>query len=47
MLQLTEIPYAVAEWPEARGLHRAVVRVEAPAEAVCLHLPWRRRDHDP
>jgi len=46
-LQLTDIPYAVAEWPEGRGLHRAVVRVDATANAVSIHLPWRRRDHDP
>jgi hypothetical protein len=46
-LKLTDVPYAVADWPEARGLHRAVVRVEAPADAVRVHLPWRRRDHDP
>ncbi|MHB0936269.1 MAG: glycoside hydrolase domain-containing protein [Armatimonadota bacterium] len=44
---LTHIPYAVANWPEGRGLHRAVVRVDASAEAVRVHLPWRRRDHDP
>lgn len=46
-LQLTEIPYAIANWPEARGLHRAVVQADAPADAVSVHLPWRRRDHDP
>jgi hypothetical protein len=42
----TNIPYAVADWPEVRGLHRAVVRVTVPGD-VRVHLPWRRRDHDP
>jgi hypothetical protein len=30
----------------AYGHHRAVVRVEATADAVLAHLPWRRPDHD-
>ena len=29
------------------GNHRAVVRVEAPAEAVRVRIPWRRRDAAP
>jgi beta-galactosidase/beta-glucuronidase len=43
------IPYGVAPtgWPEPLGNHRARVRVEQPAEAVWVHLPWRRRDLDP
>ncbi|MBI2301401.1 MAG: hypothetical protein HYU66_21050 [Armatimonadetes bacterium] len=44
-----ELPYSVPAqpWPEALGKHRARVRVEGPAEAVRLHLPWRRRDLHP
>jgi len=42
-----ELPYSVPEkpWDSAWGNHRARVRVAAPAEAVSVHLPWRRRDH--
>ena len=29
------------------GNHRAVVRVEAAADAVAVRIPWRRRDADP
>lgn len=47
MIEETEIPYGVAGWPEACGLHRAVVRVAAPADAVLARLSWRRRDRDP
>ncbi|HUT26252.1 MAG TPA: glycoside hydrolase domain-containing protein, partial [Sumerlaeia bacterium] len=41
--------YGVAEkpWPEELGNHRAVVRLEAPAEAVRLRLLWRRHDPSP
>jgi hypothetical protein len=31
----------------AYGHHRAVVRVESPADAVLAHIPWRRPDHEP
>ncbi|MBI2929018.1 MAG: hypothetical protein HYY24_25420 [Verrucomicrobia bacterium] len=43
------VPYGVAPtgWPEPLGNHRARVRVEEPAEAVWVHLPWRRRDLEP
>lgn len=46
---LDEVPCAVAAkpWPEGLGNHRAVLRVEQPAEAVCARIPWRRRDRDP
>ena len=37
----------VGEWPESLGNHRARVRVEQPANAVWVHLPWRRRDTAP
>ena len=31
----------------AYGHHRAVVRVEAPADAVLAHVPWRRAERQP
>ena len=37
----------VGTWPAERGNHRAVVQVSAPADAVWIHLPWRRRDAEP
>ena len=48
VLSLTEVPYGLPEvpWPERWGHHRACVRVEAPAPAVQVLIPWRRRDHD-
>jgi len=40
--------YGVGQWPEpGRGNHRALVRVEKPADAVRVHIPWRRRDPHP
>ncbi len=46
---LDEAPYGVASqpWDEGLGNHRAVVRVEQPADAVLVKIPWRRRDRDP
>ena len=43
-----EPPYSIAEkpWKSAWGNHRARVTVATPADAVLVHLPWRRRDHD-
>lgn len=42
------VEYGVSLWPEAgRGNHRALVEVWEPADAVRLHIPWRRRDHHP
>ena len=42
-----DVPYGIGNWPEALGNHRARVRVEQPADAVWVHLPWRRRDAAP
>ncbi|NOY81392.1 MAG: hypothetical protein GXP31_10360 [Kiritimatiellaeota bacterium] len=40
--------YDVGQWPEpGRGNHRVLVRVEKPADAVRVHIPWRRRDPHP
>lgn len=33
-------------WDSSLGNHRARVHVASPADAVSVHLPWRRRDHD-
>ncbi|MGA2618043.1 MAG: glycoside hydrolase domain-containing protein [Thermoguttaceae bacterium] len=44
------IPESVAThgaWPHELGNHRAVVRVNGRADAVWIHLPWRRRDVQP
>ena len=39
------ILYSTGEWQEdGLGSQRAVVRVDAPAKAVLVKLPWRRRD---
>ena len=41
-------PRGVGRWDAlAYGHHRAVVRVEAPADAVLAHVAWRRRDAKP
>jgi hypothetical protein len=44
----SEPPRGLRRWDTlAYGHHRAVVRVEAPAEAVVAEIPWRRRDRKP
>ena len=43
-----ETKYGLASWPETgRGNHRAVVRLAQKADAVRVHIPWRRRDRQP
>ncbi|MBN1344088.1 MAG: hypothetical protein JXQ73_15490 [Phycisphaerae bacterium] len=44
-----EIRYGITEkpWPIALGNHRARVHVTEKADAVRLHVPWRRRDPAP
>ena len=43
-----DVPYGLGHWvADSTGNHRAVVRVAAPAEAVRVHILWRRRDPDP
>lgn len=45
---LPEVPYGVGDWDHTTlGNHRALVRVEAAAPAVQVHIPWRRRDPHP
>ncbi|MBS0664416.1 MAG: hypothetical protein JSR48_14215 [Verrucomicrobia bacterium] len=44
-----DLPYSVADtpWTEPFGNHRVRVHVDAPADAVQVHIPWRRRDQHP
>lgn len=42
-----QVKYGVGHWSESLGLHRAVVRVTRQADAVGVHIPWRRRDLEP
>jgi len=43
-----EPSFSVGAWPESPlGNHRAVLRVTQKADAVCVRIPWRRRDHHP
>ena len=43
-----QVPHTVGRWePDSTGNHRAVVRVATPADAVRVHLDWRRRDRNP
>ena len=42
------VPYRIGHWdPDSLGNHRAVLHVDAPAKAVQVLIPWRRRDADP
>ena len=43
------IPYGVPKqpWNERWGNHRARIRVPGKADAVRVHIPWRRRDRKP
>lgn len=47
--QEQEQKYSIASdpWPEDLGNHRALIEVKEPADAVYLHLTWRRHDPDP
>jgi len=44
-----DVPYGVAKkpWDVRWGNHRATMTVASPADAVAVHLPWRRRDRSP
>ncbi|MFH1743681.1 MAG: glycoside hydrolase domain-containing protein, partial [bacterium] len=43
----TDVPYGVGDWPQELGNHRARVFVQDRADAVWVHIPWRRRDLAP
>ncbi len=40
-------PYGIGDWPVKYGNHRAVIKADASAKAVCVHLPWRLQQYDP
>jgi len=43
-----EARYGVGQWnADTLGSHRAVVKVTQAADAIRVHLPWRRRDLNP
>ena len=43
-----EIPYGTGDWnAEQLGNHRVIIRVNQAADAVFVHIPWRRRDQNP
>jgi hypothetical protein len=42
------LPYGVGSWDaNSLGNHRVVMDVSTGTTAVAVHIPWRRRDHDP
>jgi hypothetical protein len=46
--QDSDVSYGVGSWnADAFGNHRAVIRVAAAADAVFVHIPWRRPDARP
>jgi hypothetical protein len=43
-----EIRYGIGVWDQERyGNHRVVIQVREKADAVRVHIPWRRRDQHP
>jgi hypothetical protein len=48
LIAAPEIPYGTGDWDvEQLGNHRVIIRVNQAADAVFVHIPWRRRDLDP
>ena len=48
VLRADEIPYGTGMWDsDPFGNHRVVIRVRMKADAVWVHIQWRRRDSDP
>ncbi len=45
--QAGEVAYGTGSWPSQLGNHRARVWVSQPADAVRVHIPWRRHDAEP
>jgi hypothetical protein len=46
--QAREVPYGIGDWDfHTLGNHRARVFVNEAADAVYVHLPWRRHDRAP
>ena len=47
-LNAEEIPYRTGIWEaDSLGNHRVVIKVAREADAVWIHIPWRRRDFNP
>ena len=47
-LNAEEIPYKTGIWDsDSLGNHRVVIKVAREADAVWIHIPWRRRDFNP
>jgi hypothetical protein len=45
---IQDIPYGTGTWDEELyGNHRVVIQVNEKADAVWVHVPWRRRDLNP
>jgi hypothetical protein len=45
---IQEVPYGIGTWDEdLYGNHRVVIQVKEKADAVWLHIPWKRRDVNP
>jgi len=45
---MESIAYGIGDWKaDGLGNHRAVLRVDRPAEGVRVRIPWRRRDSEP
>jgi hypothetical protein len=43
-----QLPYGLGNWQEdIFGNCRVVVQVSKPADAIAVHIPWRRRDYNP
>jgi hypothetical protein len=48
LLCFQDIRYGIGTWDEDQyGNHRVVIQVDDKADAVWVHIPWRRRDHYP
>ncbi len=48
LLGAQQLPYRTGTWnPDSLGNHRVVVHVGGPAQAVRVHIPWRRPDTHP
>jgi len=48
LLCIQEVPYGIGSWDEdLYGNHRIVIQVNEKADAVWVHVPWRRRDVNP
>lgn len=43
-----DVQYGIGKWsPDGYGNHRALIHVSEKADAIRIHIPWRRRDRHP